>query len=299
MKSPIINGLMLGLLVLAANFGVRRLPDREPARDAQAVVRFTPVRLDQQGFAPLRLAGAWAVTSTEPRMGGVSALAIDRGGLLALSDSGVTIRLPKPIAASGKAEFRDLPAGPGGAHFKAGRDSEALARDAGGRGWWVAFENLHSAWLFDPDFRHSIRTIDLRAMRWRANLGAEGALSTNNGLLLFPESGDEIVKLKDGVVERRKLSSSFGRLSDATMLPDGTIVLIARNYSLAGFSARLVVLKDGALRRLARLALGRLDNAEAIAAEPLAGGGTRLWVMTDNDFRRRVPTLLVALDWRG
>jgi hypothetical protein len=96
------------------------------------------------------------------------------------------------------------------------------------------------------------------------------------------------------------LANRFGRLSDAVMLPDGRTIVLARSFGPAGFSARLLHLDKGMrLRPLARLALGRLDNPEAIAAEALPGGGVRLWVMSDNDYRRRVPTLLVALDWRG
>ena len=44
-----------------------------------------------------------------------------------------------------------------------------------------------------------------------------------------------------------------------------------------------------------RSALGPLDNAEALAAEPIAGG-TRLWLMTDDNFSWPMRTLLVALD---
>lgn len=296
-KSSIFNGLALAGLVVGAHLWLTGLPDRIPAPDARGEVRFEPVQLAQQGFAPLTVAGAWRVTSADPRMGGVSALAVDRGGLLALTDSGVTIRLPKPVAARGVAEFRDLPSGPGQSNQKSGRDSEALARDSAGRGWWVAFEHFHSAWLFDRDLRRVIRTVDLSAMGWRSNLGAEGAVSTEEALLLFPESGEEIVRVRDSRIARTALANPSGNLSDASMLPDGRIVVIARTYSPAGFSSRLLLFDKGRLRPLAKLALGRLDNAEAIAAEPLAGGGTRLWVMTDNDFRRRVPTLLIALDW--
>ena len=296
-KSSIFNRLAVAGLVVGAHWWLTGLPDRIPAPDARGEVRFEPVQLAKQGFAPLTVAGAWRVTSADPRMGGVSALAVDRGGLLALTDSGVTIRLPKPVAARGVAEFRDLPSGPGQSNQKSGRDSEALARDVAGRGWWVTFEHVHSAWLFDRDLRRVIRTVDLSAMGWRSNLGAEGAVSTGEALLLFPESGAEIVRVSDSRIVRTALANPSGNLSDASMLPDGRIVVIARTYSPAGFSSRLLLFDKGLLRPLAKLALGRLDNAEAIAAEPLAGGGTRLWVMTDNDFRRRVPTLLIALDW--
>lgn len=298
MKWRVFSGLIVALLVIGAHRWFAGLPDRAPRADALSMVRFDPVALDARAFAPLTVVGAWRLAATDPRMGGVSALAVDRGGLLALTDSGVMIRIPKPVAVTGLAEFRDLPDGPGRANFKAGRDSEALALDWGGRGWWVGFENRHSAWLFDRDFRRVIQKVDLAPLGWRANKGAEGAVSDRHGVLLFPETGAEMVRIEPRGMQRIALSNPFGRLSDASVLPDGRIVVLTRNFSPMGFSARLALLDRSALRPLARLALGRLDNAEALATEPLAGGGTRLWVMTDNDYRRRVATLLIALDWR-
>ena len=298
-KSSIFNGLIVALIVLGSHRWFAGLPDREPRADSVAIVRFDAVALDAAGIAPLTVAGAWRVTSPDPRMGGVSALAVDRGALLALTDSGVTIRLPKPVAPMAMAEFRDLPEGPGPVFFKAGRDSEALARDHVGRGWWVGFENRHAAWLFDRDFRRVIQKVNLKPLGWLANKGVEGAVSGRHGLLLFPESGDEMVRIDQRGIRRIALDNPFGRWSDAVLLPDARILVVARNFSPAGFTSRLILLDQSTLKPLAKLALGRLDNAEAIAAEPLAAGGVRLWVMTDNDFRRRVPTLLVALNWRG
>jgi len=298
-KSSFFSGLLIAGMVVGARWHLANLPDREKRSDARAAVRFEPVMLDAHGAAPLRVAGAWRVTSGEPRLGGVSALAIDRGGFVALTDSGVVIRLPKPRPGLQLAHFRDLPAGPGSARYKAGRDSEAVARDAGGRGWWVAFENWHSAMLFDRDFTRVERRIRLGELAWRANKGAEGTLSRPDGLLLFPEGGDEMVRVTGGGIERIALANPYGRLADVTMLPDGRIIVLARTFSPAGFSAQLLLLKGNRLVPLATLRLGRLDNPEAIAVETLPGGAVRLWVMTDNDFRRRVPTLLIALDWAG
>ena len=194
------------------------------------------------------------------------------------------------------ASFHDLPAGPGSARFKAGRDSEALVRDVAGRGWWVAFENLNAAWLFDRDFTRVERRIGLEELGWPANKGAEGMLPGPHGPTLIPESGNEMVSVETGGLERIGFDSPAGRLADATRLPDGRIVLLARTYSPAGFSARLLLLRGTRVSPVATLGLGRLDNPEAIAAETLPGGITRLWIMTDNDWRR-VPTLLVAIDW--
>ena len=299
-KSRLFSGLLIAGLVVGARWHLAKLPDREEQADALANVRFDPVMLDPQAAAPLRIAGAWRLTSGESRFGGVSALAVDRGGLLALTDSGVVIRFPKPAQGRQVAVFHDLPDGPGPARFKAGRDSEALALDRAGRGWWVAFENHHAAWLFDRDFKRIEQRIGLGRFGWPANKGAEGALSTGAGLWLFPEEGRELVRIAvDGAARRIALANSADRVADVAIVPDGRIIVLARSFSPAGFSARLLMLDGNRLAPLASLRLGRLDNPEAIAAEALPGGGTRLWVMTDNDFRRRVPTLLIALDWAG
>ncbi|HEV2043922.1 MAG TPA: esterase-like activity of phytase family protein, partial [Sphingomicrobium sp.] len=171
------SGLLIAGLVVGGRWYVANLPDREVRADATAEVRFEPVKFDADAAAPLRIAGALRLTSTEPRLGGVSALAVDGDALLALTDSGVVIRFPKPTRERHIAAFHDLPDGPGSVRFKAGRDSEALTRDARGRGWWVAFENRHAVWLFDRDFARVERRIGLGRLGWRDNKGAEGMLS--------------------------------------------------------------------------------------------------------------------------
>ena len=138
-KASLFSYLAIALILFAIHCWLRSMPDRTEGPERSAAVRFTPVRYDPVGFAPLRVVGAWTVALDDPRFGGVSALAIDRGQLLAVTDSGSVIRLPMP-GAGGRATVRDLPAGPGNSSFKSNRDSEALARDPEGRGWWVAFE---------------------------------------------------------------------------------------------------------------------------------------------------------------
>ena len=88
----------------------------------------------------------------------------------------------------------------------------------------------------------------------------------------------------------------MGRLSEAVRLPDGGILVLARRPGPTGFRNALVPLQPGdRLGAPIALGLGPLDNAEALAAEPIAGG-TRLWLMTDDNFRWPMRTLLVALD---
>ena len=298
-KSSSFSYLALAIVILVAHYCARALPNRGASPDAAAAVRFTPAHFDPAGFAPLRLAGAWQVEVGDPRFGGVSAMAIDQGGILALTDAGALVRLPLP-GTKGAAIVRDLPAGPGSVKFKWNRDSEALARDPGGRGWWVAFEPWPQLWLYDPAFRRPLRTIDLGAERWSPNKGIEALVADAGGMTAFREPADEWLRIEGGRVRSHSMASDYGWISDAARLPDGRVVAVTRSITLTGFAKKLVAVetKDGSaiLRPLADLSLGARDNVEAIAAEPRADGGTRLWMMTDNDFRSRAPTLLVALD---
>ena len=298
-KASVFSYLVLFLMVIAADRWIGSIPNRGDLPDALVPVRFTPARFEPEGFAPLRFAGAWKVEIADPRFGGVSALAIDRGRLLALTDSGTVIVISRP-GESGQALVHELPDGPGNPDFKHNRDSEALARDPAGRGWWVAFERSNQLWLYDQGFDGVLIRIDLGRGRWRHNKGIEAMVADEGELALFPETGGEWLSLRPGEVRTHRLASRFGFVSDAARTPGGRLLLVTRKPGLAGLAKRLVVAeeKEGGLLRLrplARLGLGATDNVEAIALEPRAGG-TRLWLMTDNDFRARAPTYLVALD---
>ena len=291
--------ILLFLAILAFDDWLKSVEVRSDGPARQANVRFSPVPFEPSGFAPLRLAGVWRVDVDDPRFGGVSALAIDGKELIALTDSGTVIRLPRPGHGS-MASLRDLPAGPGIAQLKVNRDSEALARDPAGRGWWVAFEQWHQLWLYDAGFRRALRKIDLGRNRWPDNRGIEAMAAEGSGLVLFPEPGGEWLRLGDGHLRSHRLANAFGNLSDAARLPDGRLLLVTRQFGPTGIAKHLVLARPTAqglvLRDVAALGLGATDNVEGIAAEPRDDGGTRLWVVTDNDFRPRKATLLLALD---
>ena len=95
-----IEGFFGCLILLAAIIMFSDLlffvPNRTELGWRIARIDFRPVDFDASRFGPLRLAGAWKLTSTDERFGGVSALAIDRGQLLALTNSGVLIRFNRP-----------------------------------------------------------------------------------------------------------------------------------------------------------------------------------------------------------
>ena len=271
-------------------------PDQLALPPRTVTLRQEPVQLDPAKFAPLRLVGAWRLTADDPRFGGISALAVDDAGLIALTDAGAAIRFARPSGRRAIARIRDVPTGPGRPGFKRHRDMEALARDPAGRGWWTAFENHHQLWLYDRDFSRALGRIDLGRHRWRHNTAIEAMLTEQRGFLLLPEGGTEIVRLTRSGAQTSPLGNRMGRLSEAVRLPDGGIMVLARRAGPTGFRNALVPLQPGdRLGAPIALGLGPLDNAEALAAEPIAGG-TRLWLMTDDNFRWPMRTLLVALD---
>ena len=297
-KSSLFSYLAIICIILAAHSSLRSNPNRADGPDAAAAVRYTHVHFDPAGFAPLRLAGAWRVEVADPRFGGLSALAVDGGRLLALTDSGTVIHLPKPDAA-GPALIHDLPAGPGSPDFKFNRDSEALARNPAG-GWWVGFENWNELWLYDYEFSRAVRRIELGKDHWPENRGVEAMIVEGNRLILFPENGDQWLEVGRGKIRSHPLVSDHGFTADAVHFPDGKLLLLTRQFGWTGIAKRLVAVEARKgrleLHSLADLGLNPTTNVEGIAAEPRADGGTRLWLVTDNDFRPRAPTLLVALD---
>lgn len=274
------------------------IPDRAELGWRAARIAATPVALDAGAFRPFRFAGAWRLTSTDPRFGGISALAVDRGQLVALSDSGLIVRFAQ---SRHTAMLGELPDGPGTKDFKFNRDSEALAADPSGRGWWVAFENRDELWLYDRNFTTALRRIALGDRPWRRNSGIEGVLADGASLLLLHEAGGHVIRLTG---ERARVVPIIGggaRLSDGVALGGGRWLVVERRLTPLGFRNSLVVLEQaGAGYRLGprfALPLGGADNVEAAAIERLPGGGRRLWLMTDDNLQPPLRTLLIALDW--
>jgi len=295
-KLALFGHLMLAGLIGLFAWWLDSLPDRALLPPRTLRLHLEPVEFDPKRFAPLKLAGAWRLTADDPRFGGVSALGVDEAGLIALTDSGAVIRFARPSGGSAIAQIKDVPTGPGRPGYKRHRDGEALAREPAGRGWWVAFENHHQIWLYNPDFSRAFGHIELGGQRWRHNTAIEAMLTEPGGLLLLPEGGTEVVRVRGARALTSPLGNPMGRLSEAVRLPDGRILVLARKAGPSGFQNALVrFLPGNRLGKPIALGLGPLDNAEALAAEPIAGG-TRLWLMTDDNFTWPMRTLLVALE---
>ena len=299
-KRSFFSGLAMFAAVMAFDQWLTTVPNRGDAPARQANVRFVPIVFDPARSAPLRLGGAWMVDVDDLRFGGISALAIEGGQLLALTDSGSLFELPKPDSGKRRAIVRDLPSGPGNPNFKYHRDSEALVRDPSGRGWWVAFEHHDELWLYDRNFGTALQRIPLGNRGWGSNSGVEGMATADGDLLLFPEAGDIFLRITKSRVRFAKIANSSGRISDAVAVDRERFLVVERRLTPVGFQNTLISLeKSPSGYRLGRripLSLKPLDNVEAIAVEHLAGGRRRLWLMTDDNFSPLMRTLLITFD---
>lgn len=302
-KSLLFQAFGLVALIFAAHIALRDAPDREELGARLSGLHFAPAKLAAADFAPFRLAGAWRLTGDDPRLGGVSALALERARFIAVTDSGVVLRFARPAGARGRARLwsDELPGGPGNPRLKLNRDSEALALDPLGRGWWVGFENRNQLWLYDRGFAGVLARVELGKARWPRNLGIEGMVATPRGILAFPEAGDAILLWDGRSAVSLPLERPFGRIADAVRLPGGGVAVVHRRLTPRGFRNAITLLDPlpgGGFTtgRSFPLRAGALDNIEAIAAERLADGRTRLWLMTDDNYQRPLRTLLIALD---
>jgi hypothetical protein len=276
-------------------------PNRHADGPAITQIDFRQAKLQPSDVLPLRLVGAWEVVSPDHRFGGFSALVIDRGDLLAVTDRGFVWRFGKPSVATQVASIIDLPGGPFSNRFTWNRDAEALARDPLGRGWWIAFEKHHELWLYDHGFSRGLKRVQLGRGRWPTNLGVEGLIARHGPeLLIFTEANRRFFRMRGGQGRAGAITGLKWKISEAAKLPDGSILAIERGFGPTGFRNRLIELEpDGAGYRVgARVPLnvGPLDNIEGMAVETRPAGAVRLWLISDDNYQRPLRTLLLAVD---
>ena len=296
-KSPVFNSLLFFCVVLATYLPIRELPDRRPLAARQVELSLKPISLPAAD-GPLRIAGAWLMSSGDPRFGGLSALTVDRGQFLAVSDLGAVIRFDPPGRRPRHALLMDLRIGPGPAGRKRSRDAEALVLDPRGRGWWVGYEQRHSLWLYDRGFKRALAAIPVRR-DWRDNRGIEALLVDRDGLLALAENGREAIRVDSAGLQSIDLSTGW-EVADAATAPDSSAWLLLRSKGRGGIAQAIAPLI--ASRRGYRIGTAwplpkaAFDNFEGMAIRPKPGGGWRFWLVTDDGHRFMARTLLVALD---
>jgi hypothetical protein len=308
---------LLAAFVLLATFAPLAMQHREPPPPVSQVT-YTPVPLFEDAPAVKRLGGldflgGWWVRSNDARLGGVSALHVEGGEALAMSDAGWRIRLPLP-ARPGPEQVRIamVEEGPGPAGDKVNRDIESLA--VSGREAWLAFEQGNSVWRYDSGPFAARSWARPGAMReWSDNAGPEAMVRLSDGrFLLFAEgrggdseailfAGDPAVAGTPALRLRYRPPEGY-RVTDAALLPDGRLALLNRDVSLfAGFTAKISVAELPALADRA-LIVGReiaafqgpatRDNFEALSVTREAGR-TILWIASDDNYNPLQRTLLM------
>jgi len=272
-----------------------------------------------QRVGALRYLVGYALTSADPRFGGISAIARTADGFLALSDGGTVMKMAAANGRPTSLNLLPLPAGPGDAAIKADRDSEAFTRDFRGR-IWVAFERHNSVWRYAPGFSEAQASHAPPAMRrWRANSGAEAMVRLDDGrFLLFSEGAGEVPRSSDVLLFDRdptdpraeatrlsyRLPEGFS-VTDAALLGDGRLATLHRRVSLSsGFVAGIGIIPLTAFRPGA-VAEPRIvatlerpfptDNMEALAIERV-GERTLMWVASDDNFSGLQRTLLLKFE---
>lgn len=306
---------LLVALPLLATFAPISLQRRDPP-PAVSLVHFAPVALDEAAPESKRLGrlvflGGWTLTSNDERFGGISALHVEAGQVLALSDSGWRSSFPLPgRRGSVRAVIAMMEAGT--ADDKESRDVESLVVDGGVL--WVGYEQANSVWRYDRrDFAVRGSATPAAMERWASNRGAEAMVRLADGrFLVFNEGkgGDSEALLFAGdpadagtpALRLRYRPPAGFRITDGGLLPDGRLVLLHRRVGLfEGFTASLTAahlpaLADGAVIEGQEVAAfeGAVtrDNFEALSVGR-EGGRTILWLASDDNYNKLQRTLLL------
>lgn len=257
----------------------------------------------------------WVLTSDNPHFGGISAMQVGRDEILALSDTGWLIRFARPRSGVGRARISSLPDGPGATALKSDRDSESMVVSDGVA--WVGFEGRNAIWRYAlPDWQGTSHAAPPAMASWPANTGAEGMVRLHDGrFLVFSEGpkrpdGANALLLFEGdpaVPGTAVLGLGYRppkgySLTDASILPDGRLLLLNRRFSLLdGVSAKLVLVPHpdliaGTEFEGEEIADFRppiaVDNMEALSVTR-EHGRTIVWIASDDNFSPLQRTLLL------
>jgi hypothetical protein len=318
----LVSPLLLAIAVFVVLAG-----DRLTTKNHSQRIAFIPLKLDAANPAlarvgALQFLGAWELKSDNGIFGGLSALVgLKNGRFLAISDAGAMVGFG--LSGNGRADKPFIAALPGaygsGIKFR-DRDSEGLAYDPGTGTVWVSYEFRHAIRRFPPSLSRVNGIIRPAAMRdWPDNSGTEALVRLNDGrFLAFAEGGGEgdgiypALHFSGDPVERGTSIFPFRyrppegyRITDATLLPDGRLLLLHRRIGLPdGFTAKLSLFDPSAIRRgalvegkvIATLAPPLLvDNMEGIATTQ-EQGRTIVWLVSDDNFNIFQRTLLMKFE---
>ena len=313
------------LLLLAAFFLLTTFIEPAPAPrlgiptiDALSAA---PVMLDENDpslrrVGPLVFRRGWSLSSPSPRFGGLSAMHVEDGLVLAISDDGYLFQFALPGAGPTRVAITPLRAGPGDRDSKFNRDTEAMLVE--GSQVWLTYERHNMIWRHRrSDWARDSAARPPSMRRGGRNSGGEAMARLADGrFLVFAEGGRDAfspVVMFDGdpaqpgtqaVGLRLRRLPGF-RITDADLLPDGRLLILMRRFDwMTGFSAKLAVADRNRLRAGATITPREIahfappltaDNFEALSVTR-EGGRTIVRIASDDNFLRLQRTLLLEFE---
>ncbi|MGF1550027.1 MAG: esterase-like activity of phytase family protein [Sphingomonadaceae bacterium] len=320
-RRPLRAWAALALLLFLGTFIWPEPVDPPPAESEPLPLTLAPLAAPPGASAgPLRYVEGWRLGSAHPHFGGISALHVEGGRVVALSDSGLLFEFPVPQGDSASGTLRPLPGRVHQGAHKTSRDTEALvvSRQAA----WATFEVRNAVARFDPGLAELEARRRPRAMRgWPHNGGAEAMVRLADGRFLIfserergPEGALALLLFGDDPAAAASRATNLGyrpppgyRPTDAALLPDGRLLVLNRRFSIfGGFSAALLLADLPPLRQ-GTVISGRViaasggafpkGNFEALAVSEEKDGLT-IWLATDDNFVARYQrTLLLRYAW--
>lgn len=309
----------------------RSCPNGEPYTRAQSIdITATPVELGpasrlDEALNGATFVGGWALSSEEPNFGGLSGLAAyPSGTLLAVSDAGAFVW----INMDADADF--APGGTGSIAYMRGEDGTLLDGKASADAEGLAMRDGLALVSFERD--HRVLAFDLEGCGGAARgtlvarPSAKGAdqLANNRGMEALTLQGDHLLAgserknggltasfgLARGEAAKASFDLEHALLTRPALLLTGfdalgeTLFAVERDYKpLLGNTVsirRHVASENGVLSNAETLVtLSRplaVDNFEAIVAVGRDDGGTRVIILSDDNFSDTQQTLLFAFD---
>ena len=272
----------------------------------------------------LAWADGWELSSDNYHFGGFSALvARDDGRLTAFSDRSQIMAFDPETIRQEPARFdwlREI--------LKADRsivDLEAVFEDPDTGTFWAAFERKNVILRFDAEEKLTGWSAPAAMQSWTRNSGAEAMTRLPGGqFLIVPEGTDGWFSdthealifagdpVEDAEWQKFKVPIPGGfRPVDAAVLPDGSLALLLRKFTLGfppSFESAILLgtlsqEKDGWTwtgESLVSLS-GAIppENYEGMAVAARTDGGADIWLISDDNMSVFQRTYLIKLAWSG
>jgi hypothetical protein len=314
--------LVLALLIAGLAPGTW-LRSAIPPYDPREPLEVREIAMAPWAAGEVRLLGAWELRSRNRHFHGYSALAVLHDGmLLAASDRGRKLRFIAPDAGSPAARFSAFSGRRTDSKWLS--DLEALTLEPATRRIWAAYEGANEIVRYRRDFSEEARVAPLAMQGWPANGGPEAMVRLRDGRFIVLAENDPALLARDmpGLLFPfdpvdgaepagfRFLPPEGYRPVDMVQMPDGRVLILLRKveWSLPPRFAAQLVLADPAEivpggawqgQLMAELAPPLpMDNYEGMAVVPAEGGGSLVWLISDDNQMSFQRTLLLKLLWR-